>query len=495
MRYYRTGLIGLAAFFACAGLARAATYHVASTGSDSNSGSQASPWRTLQKAANTVRAGDIVMVANGTYAGFQVTADGTAASRIVFRAAGTSVVINSRNGSTPDNVNIEGGNYVTVEGFTVNDAPRVGIRAVIATGVVIKGNRIQRSGLDGILTGYTPQIQILDNIVSGSAQEHGIYVSNSNTASDNPVVRGNECFDNNQNGMQFNGDCWEDGDGVISGAVIEENIIHHNNWKGFSLISLQNSTIRNNLVYENGLSAGAGGIHLADQPNCGKPSNNNVVVNNTVYEPRIACIRLTNGSTANKLFNNVLVASSLDRTIADESGGNYIDTASNLRRTSKSGLFVSSTDYHLATSSPALNIGKTSFQSASAPMMDIDGIARPQGAQHDAGSYEKGGTATPVGDTPSAGIVLEQNAPNPFGSTTRIAFGIDANAQARVSLEVFDAVGRRVRTLVTDELVSGTQTVGWDGRDDRGQAVASGVYFYRLTAPQGVVTRRMTLVR
>ena len=56
MRYYRTGLIGLAAFFACAGLARAATYHVASTGSDSNSGSQASPWRTLQKAANTVRA-------------------------------------------------------------------------------------------------------------------------------------------------------------------------------------------------------------------------------------------------------------------------------------------------------------------------------------------------------------------------------------------------------------------------------------------------------
>lgn len=494
MHYYRAGLIGLAAIFVCAGLARATTYHVASTGSDSNPGSQASPWRTLQKAANTVRAGDVVMVANGTYAGFQVTADGTAAARIVFRAGGSNVVINSRNSSTPDNVNLEGANYVTVEGFTVNDAERVGIRAVTATGIVIRGNRIQRSGLDGILTGYTPQIQILDNIVSGSEQEHGIYVSNSNVASDNPVVRGNECFDNNQNGMQFNGDCWENGDGIISGAVIEENIVHHNNWKGFSLISLQSSTICNNLVYENGLSAGAGGIHLADQPNCGKPSNNNVVVNNTVYEPRIACIRLTNGSTANTIFNNVLVASSLDRTIADESGGNYIDTASNIRRTSKSGLFVSSTDYHLAPSSPALNVGVGLYRNEEAPLADIDGIARPQGGRHDAGSFEKS-TATPVGDTPAAGVVLEQNAPNPFGSTTRIAFGVDANAQSRVSLEIFDAAGRRVRALVSDEVVSGKQTVGWDGRDDRGQAVASGVYFYRLTAPHGVVTRRMTLIR
>ncbi len=495
MRYYRTALIGLAAFFACAGLARAATYYVASTGSDSNSGSQASPWRTLQKAANTVRAGDLVLVANGTYAGFQITADGTAASRIVIRANGTNVVINAPNSSTPDNVNIEGGNYVTVEGFIVNDAPRVGIRAVTATGVVIKGNRIARSGLDGILTGYTPQIQILDNVASGSEQEHGIYISNSNVANDNPVVRGNECFDNNQNGMQFNGDCWENGDGIISGAVIEENIIHHNNWKGFSLISLQSSRICNNLIYENGLSAGAGGIHLADQPNCGKPSSNNTVVNNTVYEPRIACIRATNGSTANKIFNNLLVATSLEKTFVDESGGNYFDTVSNIRRTSKSGLFISATDYHLAAASPALNIGKVNFQSAPAPTLDIDGTARPQGGIHDAGSYEKSSGPTPVGDTPAAGIVLEQNAPNPFGSSTRIAFGVDGNSPARVSLHIFDAAGRRVRALMTDEAVSGTQTVGWDGRDDRGQAVASGVYFYRLTAPHGVVTKRMTLVR
>ena len=204
---------------------------------------------------------------------------------------------------------------------------------------------------------------------------------------------------------------------------------------------------------------------------------------------------MTNGSTANRIFNNVLVASSLDRTIADESGGNYIDTASNIRRTSKTGLFVSSTDYHLTTSSPALNVGVLSFQSASAPLVDIDGTARPQGAKHDAGSYERTGTPTPVSDTPPAGLTLEQNAPNPFGSTTRIAFGVDANAQARVSLEIFDAAGRRVRALMTDEAVSGKQSVGWDGRDDRGQAVASGVYFYRLTASHGVVTRRMTLIR
>lgn len=329
-----TGSLGLVALVLCASVSNATTYFVATTGNDSSSGSTSSPWRTLQKAANTAKAGDVVLVASGTYVGFQVTADGTSTAPIVFRANGSNVVINARNATTPDNINIEGGNYVTVEGFIVNDAPRVGIRAVSATGVVIRNNVISRSGLDGILSGYTPQIQIIDNVASGSLQEHGIYVSNSTTANDNPVVRGNECFDNHQNGMQFNGDCDAGGDGIISGAVIEGNVIHHNQWKGFSLISLQNSTIRNNLVYENGLSAGAGGIHLADQPGCSKPSSNNVVVNNTVHEPRIACIRMTNGSTANVVFNNLLVARSLAYTIADEVGGNYVDPASNLKLTS-----------------------------------------------------------------------------------------------------------------------------------------------------------------
>jgi hypothetical protein len=474
----------------------ATTFYVATNGNDANPGTSAQPWRTLQKAANTVHAGDLVLVANGNYVGFQVTADGTSASRITFRANGNNVVVNARNASTPDNINIEGGNYVTVEGFIVDNAPRVGIRAVTATGVVIRNNRISDSGLDGILTGYTPLIQIIDNVASGSVQEHGIYVSNSNSPADNPILRGNECFDNNQNGMQINGDCWTNGDGIISGALVENNIIHHNNWKGFSMISLQSSTIRKNVVYENGISAGAGGIHLADQPDCGLPSNNNVVANNTIHEPRIAGIRMTNGSTNNTIFNNLVVSYSIANTIVDESGGNHIDPVSNLKFTSVSGLFlgVGAGDYHLLPNSPVIDDGVSSYRSVPAPTADADGVARPQGPRPDVGSFERA-SATGIGDTPGLDVTLEQNAPNPFGGSTRIAFTVPDGAQTRIDMEVYDAQGRRVRSLASDPQASGRVEVSWDGRNDAGQQVASGVYFYKLSTPRGAMTRRMTLLR
>ncbi len=495
MRYIKraAGPLGLVVFLLLATATHAATFYVAINGNDNNNGSSSQPWRTLQKAANTVRAGDVVLVANGSYTGFQITADGTSGSPIVFRANGNNVIVNARNASTPDNINIEGGNYVTVEGFIVNDAPRVGIRAVTATGVVIRNNVIQRSGLDGILSGYTPQIQIIGNRASGSEQEHGIYVSNSTSPNDNPVIRGNECFDNNQNGVQINGDCDSGGDGIISGAMVEDNHIHHNNWKGFSMISLQSSTIRNNIVHDNGLSAGAGGIHLADQPGCGKPSSFNTVVNNTIHEPRIAGIRITNGSTGNVIFNNLIVASSQAYTIADEVGGNFIDPVSNIKLTSTNGVFVGGGDYHLPPGSPGIDRALFTYRSVSAPGDDADGVLRPQGALCDAGAYERT-SATAIGDTPALAIALQQNVPNPFGTSTRISFEVPSG-EARVNMEVFDARGRRVRNLVHDRKMAGRAEVSWDGRDEQGRDAVSGVYFYRLTSERGVVTRQMTLVR
>lgn len=485
----------LVAMFAAA-TTHAATYYVAVTGNDSNAGTYAQPWRTLQKAANAVRSGDVVLVANGAYTGFQITADGTAAAPITFRANGSGVLINARNSSTPDNINIEGGNYVTVEGFIVENAPRVGIRAVTATGVKIRNNTVRRSGLSGILTGYTPAIEISGNSASGSYQEHGIYVSNSSTTADNPIVRGNECFDNNQNGLQINGDCDAGGDGIISGALVENNVVHHNNWKGFSLISVQNSTIRNNLLYENGLLAGAGGIHLADQPGCGKPSNNNIVVNNTIHEPRITGIRLSNGSTNNTIFNNLVVASSLSYTIADEGVGNFIDPLSNLQLVSLAGLFVApgSENYHLPPTSVAVNRAVPTYRGASAPGTDLDGTNRPQGPLPDVGAYENA-VSTGIGDAPGVSVSLEQNAPNPFNPSTRIAYVVDSPTDVRVNLDVFDVHGRHVRALARERPSSGHVTVVWDGRNDDGQETSSGVYFYRLVAGSTTITRQMILLK
>lgn len=490
--------------------APAADYYVATGGNDSNAGSSASPWRTLQKAANSVGPGDVVHVANGTYVGFQITAGGTTSNPITFAASGSSVLVNQQNSSTPDNINIEGANYVVIDGFVVEDAPRVGIRAVQATGVVIRNNTVRRSGLTGILTGWTPAVVIEGNIASASGSQHGIYVSNSNTPNDNPIIRNNECFGNAQNGVQLNGDCWEGGDGVLEGARIEGNYIHDNNWKGFSLISVQVSTIQNNVIVDNGISAGAGGIHLTDQvgPSCGKPSSNNVVVNNTIVEPRIACIRMTDGSTANVVFNNICVASNTGKLVVDEVGGNLVDSASNLLLTSSSGLFVNvaGKDYHLASAAAAVDAGVPNYQGRPAPSVDRDNVARPGGARHDVGAYEIGGP--PTGDVTPPTVAITAPAAN---STIAQATTISANASDNVmvasveflidgtSLGLPDVQSPYATSLDPAAYPSGFYTLTARARDDAGNVTTSAgvaVFLQNSTGGTGVLEGhpRLTLV-
>ncbi len=365
------------------------TYYVSTSGSDSASGTQSQPWLTLQHASDVAVAGDTVLVNDGTYAGFcNWDNSGTAALPITYKANGSNVIINSRNPSTSDNINIENVNYIVVDGFKVQNSPRAGIRIVNNTGVIVKNCICSNNTEWGIFTAFAFQIQILNNTCYGSTNQHGIYVSNSNLAHDAPIVRGNTCYNNYQNGIQLNGDLYSGGDGIIQDALIENNIVHDNGWKGFSLISMQDSIVRNNLVYNNGTrNAGAGGIHLVEEPGTGQHSSNNTVDNNTVIEPRIAGIRMNSGSTNNTVFNNIVISSSQ---IIDEDGGNLVDTTSNVRSTSTTGLFVNaaSNDYHLILSSSAKDTGKSSYNSKSAPTQDCVGESRPQGSAYDVGAYE-----------------------------------------------------------------------------------------------------------
>jgi len=99
---------------------------------------------------------------------------------------------------------------------------------------------------------------------------------------------------------------------------------------------------------------------------------------------------------------------------------------------------------------------------------------------------------TAVADTPRA-TLLQQNYPNPFNPVTSITFEIPTAGKAR--LQIYDPRGHLVRTLLDGEAVSGSQTLIWDGRDDTGRAMASGVYLYRLQAGDVVQQRKMTLVK
>lgn len=88
---------------------------------------------------------------------------------------------------------------------------------------------------------------------------------------------------------------------------------------------------------------------------------------------------------------------------------------------------------------------------------------------------------------------LSQNRPNPFGPETRIAF--DLPQDGRAELRIYAVNGRFVRTLVEEERSAGPQSVLWDGLDDAGRPVSSGVYLYTLSAPGVEEGRKMLLVR
>ena len=78
---------------------------------------------------------------------------------------------------------------------------------------------------------------------------------------------------------------------------------------------------------------------------------------------------------------------------------------------------------------------------------------------------------------------LDQNYPNPFNPETQIRYSLPLNAEVR--LIIYDILGRQVRTLVNENKAAGSYLKTWDGLDQSGNRVSSGLYFYRLEAKSG----------
>lgn len=88
---------------------------------------------------------------------------------------------------------------------------------------------------------------------------------------------------------------------------------------------------------------------------------------------------------------------------------------------------------------------------------------------------------------------LDQNFPNPFNSTTSFKYEIPTATNVRI--EVFNVLGRKVKTLVDADKEAGFYTVAWDGIDDQGKNVVSGIYFYHMFTPKFNMTHKMIVVR
>lgn len=92
-----------------------------------------------------------------------------------------------------------------------------------------------------------------------------------------------------------------------------------------------------------------------------------------------------------------------------------------------------------------------------------------------------------------AGFYLEQNFPNPFNPETKITYQLAA--AGFTTLKIYDLLGREIKTLVNKEQHSGSYTVTWDGTDNSGIIMPSGIYLYTLTAGNVVNSKKMVLLK
>lgn len=374
-------------------------------------------YSSIQAAVNAARPGDTVLVHDGNYRGFTVYTSGKPSSPITIRAAGNGAVIDRPNGNG-EGITLNNAHYVIIEGFTVTGMPRAGIASHKASaawpmrGVIVRRNTVRNSASTNIYLSQTADSLIEGNLASGSLSSHGIYLANG--GSDNTVLRGNRCFGNAKNGIHFNGDSSMGGDGLHRGLILENNIMHGNTANGLDMDGVQDSLVRNNLIYGNGRNA----LRAFRIDGAAGPKNLKIVNNTLLATPGGGwALKMSQDLGGHTIFNNIMLSDndstgSISVSSPDFASNNNalvgrlsfdgetsvvglsawqaagFDTAS--FTTTPVGLFASTTsaDYRLAAGSPAIDTGRATLNDVPAPLADLAGRPRPQGPAFDLGAYE-----------------------------------------------------------------------------------------------------------
>lgn len=466
-----------------ASLSSGAEYFVAPTGSDSNNGTFAKPFREIRKALTVVAPGDTVSIADGSYKGFDAVSLGSASTTTTVRGLGSNVIVTpttDRGTNNPNNIVVWLCTNVVFDGLRSFQATKSGMRIVESNGVTVRNCTFGDHQYWGIVTSFSNDLLLENNECYGSKIEHGIYVANSG---DCPIVRGNRLHDNAGSGLRSNGDVSQGGDGIITGAVFENNIIYNNcvnGGAGINCDGLQDGIIRNNLIYNNAAS----GITLFKGGGAQGPKGMQLL-HNTIVLPSTGRynLRITDVAGTLTVRNNILynfnnakgpfswnTASDAAYTDSDYNvfgGGRYVSTDGEVTKflvdawmtqghevnsipsaTITSLVIDAAADnYQLSATSPALNRGALV---ANAPK-DLLGINRPYGSAPDLGAYESAPfeawkTACGFSSTTSN---TDDSDRDGVGLLMEYALGLDPNHADATGLPTASTTGDELRLSYT----------------------------------------------
>lgn len=312
-----------------------------------------------------------------------------------------------------DTIHVLFSSYVVLDGLRSFSANRAAVRIDQSDHVTVRNGVYGNNATWGIFTDFADDLLLENNECYASGTQHGIYVSNSG---DRPTVRGNRVHDNAGCGIQLNADLSQGGDGLITDAVIENNVAWNNGTAGGAAINLdgvQSSIVRNNLLYNNHASgiacfqidgaAGPQGMQVLnntiDMASDGRwallvksSTGVNVVRNNILYNRNANRGGIVYGDTTD--VGNVDSDYNILDAVSPDDGGTRIVLATwkgmghepHSLSAALASLFVnpSGADYHLLPGSPGIDAGQAQ---ANVPL-DLEGRARPVGAGYDIGCYE-----------------------------------------------------------------------------------------------------------
>ncbi len=469
------------------------TYYVATNGNDANQGIETQPWKTIQKAANTLVAGDTVFIKAGTYNERVILKNsGSLNNEIVYSNYQNDTVIIDGNsiswgGAWNGLFDISNRSYIHVIGLHINNADYGGFWIEDSDHIIIEGSDTYNTYSSGIGAWNSSYITIKNNeieLACNDGEQECITIANSdycavfkNNVHNNGLgTNGGEGIDvkagshdvdvyenevhhlNNRLGIYA--DAW---DLHTYNINIYQNIIHHCSETGLAVASesgglIENVAIFNNIIYLNQY----GGIELGSWSDIGftgpKPLKHIKIINNTCYQNGAFNngwgfgIVVDNPDAKDVIIrNNICSENSAQMAIQQIDSGGVVDH--NLffgNNTALGTLYGSDSiigdpqfldtltrNFHLLSTSPAIDKGNP----LSAPSTDFDNNSRPSGSGFDIGAYEYGAVAN----------IQEHNEfdikialfPNPVLDQLNIK--IEGDKYQNYTLKIYDIYGKLVR--------------------------------------------------